>query len=55
MGFMMHVFQLQLFRSFTYPINPGMQNNLRHSLLARRNFFHHTLRMVVIGSDREAC
>ena len=52
---MMHVIQLRRFGHFAYPFDLGMQNNLRDGLLARRNFFHHALRMVAIGSDGEAC
>lgn len=52
---MMHLVQLSLFRSFAYPFDLGMKDNLSHSVLARRNFFHHALRVVAIGGDGEAC
>jgi len=51
----MQVVQLRLFRSFTYPFDLGMKDNLRHGLLARFNFFHHALRMVAVGGDLETC
>jgi hypothetical protein len=55
MSFMMQVVQLRLSRSFADPFDLGVQNNVRHSLLPRRNFFDHALRTVTIGSDGETC
>jgi hypothetical protein len=54
-SFMMQVVQLRLVRSFAYPFDLRVQDNLRHSLLARCDFFHHALRMIVIGSHGKAC
>jgi hypothetical protein len=38
-----------LFRSLADSFDLGMMNHLRDGLLAQRDFFHHTLRVVAIG------
>ncbi len=53
-SFMMQVIQLRLSGSLADPFDLGMKDNRRDGLLARRNFFHRSLRMVAIGSDGEA-
>jgi hypothetical protein len=45
----MHDIQLRLFGSLADPFDLGMKNHLRDGLLARRDFFRHTLRVVAIG------
>jgi hypothetical protein len=51
---MMHALQLFLVRRRTCPLNLRTELDLSYGLLAGRDVLHYALRLVTIGSDREA-